>query len=94
LSTTDVLDDPFVLVFPPSFRGAADPIAAAEGLPFVRYSLDTGMGQRIESQLTRMRLRLPNVIEVDIVPQQLTMRSRSASAGASPRCSVWPRCPR
>jgi hypothetical protein len=29
------------------------------------------MGQRIESQLTRMRLRLPNVIEVDIVPQQL-----------------------
>lgn len=67
----DVLDDPFVLVFPPSFRGVADPIAAAEGLPFVRYSLDTGMGQRIESQLTRMRLRLPNVIEVDIVPQQL-----------------------
>jgi hypothetical protein len=30
------------------------------------------MGQRIESQLTRMKLRLPNVIEVEIIHQQLT----------------------
>jgi len=67
----DVIDDPFVMVFPTSFRGSLDALETAEPLPFVRYSLDTGMGQRIESQLTRMRLRLPNVIEVDIVPQQL-----------------------
>ncbi len=67
----DVLDDPFVMVFPASWHGSVDSLEAAAPLPFVRYSLDTGMGQRIESQLTRMRLRLPNVIEVDIVPQQL-----------------------
>ncbi len=67
----DILDDPFVMVFPADYTGSADPAEAAERLPFVRYSLDTGMGQRIESQLTRMRLRLPNVMEVDIVHQQL-----------------------
>lgn len=67
----DVIDDPFVMVFPTTWRGSVDALETAEALPFVRYSLDTGMGQRIESQLTRMRLRLPNVIEVDIVPQQL-----------------------
>jgi len=67
----DVIDDPFVMVFPTTWHGSVDALETAEALPFVRYSLDTGMGQRIESQLTRMRLRLPNVIEVDIVPQQL-----------------------
>ena len=68
----DVTDDPFVLVFPADYDGPADPGEAAGRLPFVRYSLDTGMGQRIESQLTRMKLALPNVIEVDIIHQQLT----------------------
>ena len=67
----DVLDDPFVLVFPASYRAAVDDIEAIRDLPFVRYSLDTGMGQRIESQLMRLRLRLPNVIEVDSIHQQL-----------------------
>lgn len=68
----DVTDDPFVLVFPADYTGSADPAEAAAHLPFVRYALDHGMGQRIESQLTRMKLRLPNVIEVDIMHQQLT----------------------
>jgi DNA-binding transcriptional LysR family regulator len=68
----DVMDDPFVLIFPRDYAGTADPTEAAERLPFIRYSLDHGMGQRIESQLTRMKLRLPNVIEVDIIHQQLT----------------------
>lgn len=67
----DIMSDPFFLVFPADYGGSTDPAKAAETLPFVRYSLDTGMGQRIESQLTRMKLRLPNVIEVDIVHQQL-----------------------
>ena len=67
----DIMDDPFVMVFPHDYDGPADPSAAADRMPFVRYSLDSGMGQLIESQLTRMRLRLPNVIEVDIVHQQL-----------------------
>jgi len=61
-----------VLIFPRDYNGSSDPAEAAERMPFVRYSLDHGMGQRIESQLTRMKLRLPNVIEVDIMHQQLT----------------------
>lgn len=68
----DVMDDPFVMVFPRDYTGPADPAEAATRLPFIRYALDHGMGQRIESQLTRMKLRLPNVIEVDIMHQQLT----------------------
>jgi len=68
----DVMDDPFVLIFPKDYSGSGEPAEAAERMPFVRYSLDHGMGQRIESQLTRMKLRLPNVIEVDIMHQQLT----------------------
>ncbi len=68
----DVLDDPFVLIFPKDYTGSPDPAEAADRLPFIRYSLDHGMGQRIESQLTRMKLRLPPVIEVDIIHQQLT----------------------
>jgi DNA-binding transcriptional LysR family regulator len=68
----DVIDDPFVMIFPADHTGSVEPADVAERLPFVRYSLDTGMGQRIESQLTRMKLRLPNVIEVEIIHQQLT----------------------
>jgi len=67
----DVLDEPFLLVFPADYRGSAEDIEAIQGLPFVRYSLETGMGQRIESQLLRMRLRLPNAIEVESIHQQL-----------------------
>ncbi|WP_353230305.1 LysR family transcriptional regulator [Novosphingobium sp.] len=68
----DVMDDPFVLIFPRDYTGSAEPAEAATRLPFVRYSLDHGMGQRIESQLTRMKLRPANVVEVDIIHQQLT----------------------
>jgi len=68
----DVMDDPFVLIFPKDYTGSSEPADAAQNLPFIRYSLDHGMGQRIESQVTRMKLRLPNVIEVDIMHQQLT----------------------
>jgi len=67
-----VMDDPFLMVFPASYEGSTDPGEIKDRLPFVRYSLDTGMGQRIESQLARMKLRLPNVIEVEIINQQLT----------------------
>ena len=74
----DVMDDPFVLIFPRDYTGTADPSEAAERLPFIRYSLDHGMGQRIESQLTRMKLRLPTVIEVEIIPPQLTSVARGS----------------
>ena len=67
-----VVDDPFLYIFPADYTGPADPEAAIQHLPFIRYALDTGMGQRIERQITRMKLRLPHTIEVDITHQQLT----------------------
>lgn len=67
-----VVEDPFLLIFPHDYDGPTDPAAVSEELPFIRYSLDCGMGQRVEQQLTRMKLRLPNLIEVDITHQQLT----------------------
>jgi len=67
-----VCEDPFVLIFPASYTGPTEPSEAILHLPFIRYGLDTGTGQRIERQITRMKLRLPNSIEVDITHQQLT----------------------
>jgi len=67
----DVMDDPFVIVMPADWNGPTDPVELGKRLPFVRYSLDQGMGQTIERQLARMKLRLPNVMEVDIITQQL-----------------------
>lgn len=67
-----VVEDPFFLIFPADYSGPVDPYQIGGALPFVRYALDCGMGQRVEQQLTRMKLRLPNTIEVDITHQQLT----------------------
>lgn len=67
-----VMEDPFFLIYPADYRGPSDPNEAIKHLPFVRYALDSGTGQRIERQLTRMKLRLPNVIEIDITHQQVT----------------------
>lgn len=66
------VEDPFLLIFPHDYDGPVDPTQVRPDLPFVRYALDCGMGQRVEQQLTRMKLRLPNLIEVDITHQQLT----------------------
>ena len=67
-----VVEDPFLLIFPGDYDGPVDPTEVPVDLPFVRYALDCGMGQRVEQQLTRMKLRLENTIEVDITHQQLT----------------------
>jgi len=66
-----VVSDPFLLIFPADYRGPTEP-GAVQGLSFVRYARDTGMGQRIERHLTRRKLALAPAIEVDITHQQLT----------------------
>ena len=71
-----VVDDPFVLVFPRDYRGSVSLSGDIAGLPFIRYSLDSGMGQRIERQIVRMKLHLANVIELDVTHQQLTAVSQ------------------
>jgi DNA-binding transcriptional LysR family regulator len=66
-----IMEESFIVVAPASYAG---PIEAVEDLadkPFIRYSLLSAMGQRIERQVTRMRLKLPNVLEVDSTMQQL-----------------------
>lgn len=66
-----VVEDPFVIILPREYRGPTD-LADMGALPFIRYALDTGMGQRIERQIVRMKLHLPNKIEIDVTHQQLT----------------------
>ena len=67
-----IVSDPFLVIFPASYTGPSDPAEAARHLPFVRYALDTGMGQRIERHMTRMKLMPPHAIEIDLTHQQLT----------------------
>jgi DNA-binding transcriptional LysR family regulator len=61
-----VLRDPFVLAVP-SDRDeiAEDYVTCKSTLPFLRYSREQIMGQLIEAQLTRLRLKLENAFELD-----------------------------
>jgi DNA-binding transcriptional LysR family regulator len=68
-----IMTEDFVLVAPADHPVQPEPIEAlAASLPFIRYSLLSAMGQTIERQVTRMRLRLANSIEVDATLQQLS----------------------
>lgn len=67
-----VLTEEFVVVAPAGHAGRIEEIADIGALPFVRYSLLSAMGQRIEHQLARMRLQLANIVEVDSTMQQLS----------------------
>lgn len=67
-----IFEEGFILVLPATHQALADPIKIIEASPFIRYSLQSGMGQRIESQIARMKLRLTNFIEVDSTLQQLS----------------------
>ena len=68
-----VLAESFVVALPASYPQPFDFDAAPIDLPFVRFSQLTGMGQQIERQIVRMKLRLPNVVEVESSHQQLAL---------------------
>jgi DNA-binding transcriptional LysR family regulator len=72
-----VFEEGFVLVFPIGFEGSIDILANPPPLPFIRFSHLTGMGQQIERQLVRMKLRMPHTVEVESADQQL----RAVAAG-------------
>lgn len=72
-----VFEEGFVLVLPVSFHGPVDLQYCPPALPFVRFSHLTGMGQQIERQLARLKLRIPQVVEVESADQQL----RTVAAG-------------
>ena len=72
-----VFEEGFVLVFPAGFDEPIDLRAGPPSLPFVRFSHLTGMGQQIERQLVRLKLRMAQTVEVESADQQL----RTVAAG-------------
>jgi DNA-binding transcriptional LysR family regulator len=61
-----LIRDPFVLAVPASARWTGeDYVTGQTPLPFLRYSHTQIMGQLIEAQLTRLRLKLENAFELD-----------------------------
>ena len=67
-----IFQERFLIVAPAGFTGSCDPIEALAALPFIRYSLQSGMGQRIERQLARMKWRPERFVEIDSTNQQLS----------------------
>lgn len=67
-----IMTEEFILVAPASHDGPLDPIESLAALPFIRYSLLSAMGQRIERQITRLKLQMANSVEVDSTMQQLS----------------------
>jgi DNA-binding transcriptional LysR family regulator len=68
-----VFEESFICVFPNTYSEAFDLEGKAPALPFIRFSGLTGMGQQIERQIVRLKLKLPNVIEVESAQQQMAL---------------------
>ena len=82
-----IFDEEFVLAFPVTYAETPDQIGDIPELPFIRYSLKSAIGLRIESQLSRMRTKLKNSVEVDSTAQQLTAISEGLGWGiTTPLC--------
>lgn len=67
-----IMTEEFILIAPAGHAGPLDPVEALASLPFIRFSLLSAMGQRIERQVARMRLTLSNTIELDSTEQQMS----------------------
>ncbi|MDC0880355.1 LysR family transcriptional regulator [Hellea sp.] len=63
-----IFQEPYVLVFPKNYEGSIDIMDGPRNLPFLRYSLRSAMGLRIESQLNRLRVKFPDKVEFDTAP--------------------------
>jgi DNA-binding transcriptional LysR family regulator len=68
-----VFEESFIFVFPKDYCGSVELPAKLPAMPLIRFSRLTGMGQQIERQIVRMKLKLPNVIEVESSHQQLAL---------------------
>ena len=68
-----VFEESFILVFPKDFREPLDLVGLPSSLPFIRFSRLTGTGQQIERQIVRMKLKLPQMVEVESSHQQLAL---------------------
>lgn len=63
-----IFQEPYILVFPINYEGSIDIMDGPRNLPFLRYSLRSAMGLRIESQLNRLRVKFPDKVEFDTAP--------------------------
>ncbi len=68
-----IFEECFVLVFPKGYAGPVDLGNAIPDLPFIRFSRSTGMGQQIERQIVRMKLKLPQIVEIESSHQQMAL---------------------
>jgi DNA-binding transcriptional LysR family regulator len=68
-----VFEESFILVFPKDFREPLDISGVPASLPLIRFSRLTGTGQQIERQIVRMKLKLPQMVEVESSHQQLAL---------------------
>ncbi len=68
-----VFEESFIFIFPADYREPVDPALKLPAIPLIRFSRLTGMGQQIERQIVRMKLKLPQVIEVESSHQQLAL---------------------
>ena len=63
-----VFQEPYILIFPKDYKGNMELHTGVKDIPFLRFSLRSAMGLRIERQLNRLRLRFPEVVEFDRGP--------------------------
>jgi len=64
----NVFHEPYVLIFPKGFQGSTDLMDGERELPFLRISMRSAMGLRVERQLNRLRLNFPDIAEFDRAP--------------------------
>jgi len=68
LNRYKVFQEPYVLIFPKNHKGSYNLEDGERDLPFLRFSIRSAMGLRIERQLNRLRLKFPDVAEFDRAP--------------------------
>ena len=83
-----VFQEPYVMIFPKDYDGDTElHTGIKDELPFLRISLRSAMGLRIERQLNRLRVKFPDVVEFDRAPAQATAVARGMGWGVTtPLC--------
>ena len=83
-----VFQEPYVMIFPKDYDGDTElHTGIKDDLPFLRISLRSAMGLRIERQLNRLRVKFPDVVEFDRAPAQATAVARGMGWGVTtPLC--------
>lgn len=87
LNRYKVFQEPYVLIFPKDFKGSTELADGIRELPFLRLSLRSAMGLRIERQLNRLRLKFPDIAEFDRAPAHTAAVAKGMGWGVTtPLC--------